>query len=177
MLFRSVNPTVQISTADAADGRFVLGCNVTTNTDGTYHYEYAVYNYTSDSAGASFSVPVPAFATVTNATFRDVSYHSGEPYDGTDWTITTTGGRVRWQCTQTYAQNANANALRWGTLYNFAFDCNAPAGAGTASVDLFKLPASTIGFATKVPSCKMGDIDCSGHVDGADLGLFLSNWG
>ena len=171
-----VNPSVQISTADAADGRYVLGCNVTANANGTYHYEYAVYNYTSDSAGASFGVPVPAAAVVTNATFKDVAYHSGEPFDGTDWTVTTSGGQVKWQCTQTYAQNANANALRWGTLYNFAFDCTVPPNTGAATIGLFKV-SSSVNVVTKVPSCKMGDVDCSGHVDGGDLGILFSNWG
>ena len=39
--------------------------------------------------------------------------------------------------------------------------------------------AGSVTAAVKVPSnpCRMGDLDCNGIVDGADLGTMLSNWG
>ena len=40
--------------------------------------------------------------------------------------------------TETHATNADANALRWGTLYNFRFDANAAPVAGTVTLGLFK---------------------------------------
>ncbi|PHX78607.1 MAG: hypothetical protein CK544_01945, partial [Planctomycetaceae bacterium] len=118
----TVVPTVAYSVADMADGRFIVANNVSLNANGTYHYEYAIYNQNSDSSGGSFTIPIAAGVTVTNATFKDIPYHSNEIYDGTDWTVTNTGTQLTWRCTQTFAQNANANALRFGTLYNFAFD-------------------------------------------------------
>ena len=43
--------------------------------------------------------------------------------------------------TQTYDQNENANALRWGTMYNFWFDADAPpvAEGEEPSVKVFEL--------------------------------------
>ena len=36
------------------------------------------------------------------------------------------------------AQNQNANAIRWGTLYNFRFDSNRPPQAMNATLGFFK---------------------------------------
>jgi len=44
---------------------------------------------------------------------------------------------VTWN-TETLAQNPNANAIRWGTMYNFRFDSNSPPQAATATVGFFK---------------------------------------
>jgi hypothetical protein len=176
--YSTVVPTATITTVDAADGRYIVACNVSNNGNGTYHYEYAVHNLNSDRAGASFSVPVPANVTITNAGFKDIAYHSGEAYDSTDWTFSVAGGQAKWQCTQTFGQNPNANALRWSTLYNFWFDASAPAATGNGSIGHFKVAGSTA-VSTKVPSnpCRAGDLDCNGIVDGADLGGLLSAWG
>ena len=119
------------------DGRFTLGYKITDNGDGTWTYEYALYNMNSDRSGQAFRVPVPASVTLTNIGFHDVDYHSGEPYAGTDWTVTTGGGEIVW-ATQTQAQNVNANALRWGTLYNFRFDANSGPATADLGLDLFK---------------------------------------
>ena len=173
-----VVPTVAYSVVDMADGRFIVGYNVSLNANGTYHYEYAIFNLNSDSSGGSFSVPIPAGVTVTNATFKDIAYHSNEVYDGTDWTISNSGGQLRWQCTQTFAQNANANALRFGTLYNFAFDANSPGVTGNTALGVFKTGASVAvrGLVPATP-CRSGDLDCNGIINGADLGSLLANWG
>ena len=173
-----VNPGASLAIADVADGRFVAGVNAIDNGNGTWRYEYAVLNLNSDSSAASFSVPVPANVTITNAGFRDVTYHSGEPYDGTDWAFTSTGGRATWQCTQTFAQNANANALRFATMYNFWFDASAAPAVGVATIGGFKSPW-TASVNSKVPSnpCVAADLDCNGQVDGADLGQLLGVWG
>ena len=110
---------------DTAQGRFHLGYRVTDNGDGTWHYEYALHNMNSDWGARSFSVPIPAGVAVTNIDFHDVDYHSGEPYSGTDWPVTIGGDQVEWS-TQPETENTNANALRWGTLYNYRFDADQP---------------------------------------------------
>ena len=53
---------------------------------GIYHYEYAVQNLNNERAGQAFTVPIPPGTVVTNVGFHDVDYHSGEVFDGTDWT-------------------------------------------------------------------------------------------
>ncbi|MEI6475592.1 MAG: hypothetical protein WCO75_09385 [Planctomycetota bacterium] len=173
-----VVPSVAYSVVDVADGRYIVGYNTSLNGDGTTHYEYAIFNFNSDNSGSSFSIPIAAGVTVTNATFKDIAYHSNEVYDGTDWTITNTGGVLKWQCTQTFAQNANANALRFGTLYNFAFDASTAGVVGDTTLGMFKTGANVAvrGLVPATP-CRVGDLDCNGIINGADLGLLLAAWG
>jgi hypothetical protein len=117
---------------------FFLGYRVTPAGPGQWHYEYAVQNLNSDQSGYSFSVPANPAINVTNIGFHDVNSHSGDPYDSTDWVGARTGGTVTWAAAQTYAENPDANALRWGTLYNFRFDASAPPVAGSVTLGLFK---------------------------------------
>jgi hypothetical protein len=42
---------------------------------------------------------------------------------------------------ETFAQNPNANAIRWGTMYNFRFDSNRPPQTTNATVGFFKTGA------------------------------------
>jgi len=119
------------------DGRMILGYLATDNGDGTWHYEYALFNMTSHRSAQSFTIPIPSGVTVTNIGYHDVAYHSGEPYSGANWTSDVSGGNLTWQ-TQTFDENENANALRWGTLYNFRFNADAGPGAASAQLGLFR---------------------------------------
>jgi hypothetical protein len=132
--WKVADPSVNLN-MKVGDG-YIVGAKTTALGGGVYHYEYAVMNMVSGRSAGSFSVPLPAGAIVTNIGFHDVDYHSGEPYDGTDWPGVVAGGSVTWSTTP-YGTNPNANALRWGTLYNFRFDCNAPPTTGSASIGYF----------------------------------------
>ena len=116
---------------------FYLAYRVTTAGPGTWHYEYAIQNLSSDQSAGSYTVPVPPGVIVTNIGFHDVAYHSGDPYDGTDWPGVRNAGDVNWATTP-FGTNANANAIRWGTLYNFRFDTNSPPTTGSVDIGLFK---------------------------------------
>jgi hypothetical protein len=133
------DPDVTLAVVDVpGDGRFIVGCRVTDRGGGVWNYEYAIQNIQSDRAGGSFTVPVPAGAAVSGTGFRGVAYHSGEVYSNADWTVNVSGTGVRWQSPQTFVQNPNTNALRWGTLYNFRFDAAAAPAMGTVELGLFK---------------------------------------
>jgi len=97
------------------DGRYIVAYNASDNGDGTWHYEYAVYNNTSEDACDGFSVPVDSSVTVTNISFHDVDCHSGEPYDNTDWSGSHSGNAVSWSAPG-FSPSADRNAIRWGTL-------------------------------------------------------------
>ena len=63
-------------------------------------------------------------------------------------------------------------------MYNFWFDASAAPTTAPATLTGFK-SAWTASLNTKAPSnpCRAADLNCSGAVDGFDLGLLLSNWG
>jgi hypothetical protein len=138
--WRDIDPSVTIREVQVpGEGEFIVAYKVGDNLDGTWRYEYAVFNLNSHLSGGSFSVPILTDSVITNPGFRDVAYHSGEPYDGTDWAldVNPSGGWVTW-ATDDYSVNVNANALRWSTLYNFRFDADSPPQAALASIGLFR---------------------------------------
>jgi len=149
----TIDPGVTVVPADVpGEGRFHLAYVATDNGNGTWRYEFALHNMNSDRAAGSFTVQVPPGSAVGNIGFHDIFYHSGEPYDGTDWVavVDPVGSTVSWS-TEDYATNPDANALRWGTMYNFWFDADSPPQEVMASVGLFK-PGSP----TSVPVALFG---------------------
>ncbi len=161
----------------AGDGRFYAGSRVTDNGDGTWHYEYAIYNMNSKRAAGSFTVPLPLGAVATSAGFHDVDYHSGEPYDLSDWEASVTGARILWSTAETYAEDELGNALRWGTLYNFRFDCDAAPTTGTLRLGLFEPGTDDeVTFAGPHPGGKyiapVEHLQCIGMPDGVQISWF-----
>lgn len=155
------------------EGLFIVAAKVTDLGNGFWQYEYAVQNLNSDRAAQAFSVPIDPGATVFNVGFHDVDYHSGEPYASTDWSFNQTSSTASWS-TETHASNTNANALRWGTLYNFRMDVNRPPSSLPATITLFKpgLPNSVTGLtlvpATPPPQCGNGSIESGEQCDPPD---------
>ncbi len=141
--WQDVHPDVVITeVTDPQGGRIIAGMRAWQQTGqvGTWEYEFAIHNLNSDLSIGSVTIPVDPEATLTNIGFNDVDYHSGEPFDGTDWPATYTPGdsAITWS-TEDFATNANANAVRWGTTYNFRFTANRPPQtAGDASMGWFK---------------------------------------
>jgi hypothetical protein len=129
-----------------------------------------VENVSSDRSGYSFSVPAPDGTQISNVFFRDVDYHSGEPFSNTDWTSQHAGGFYTWNSTQTYAQNQNANALRWGTMYTFSFESTSAPENATAQIELFKpgTGSDTVTFTVAAPTGEppVGTAFCSGDGTG-----------
>jgi hypothetical protein len=130
------------------DGIFFVGYKVTGPTAGVYHYEYAIYNQNLDRAIQSFEVVYPLFPPIVlnNVGFHAPPQHPGFANDGTQgdagyssdpWIFTTSFTSATWNC-QTFAENQNANAIRFGTLYNFRFDSTAPPAETTANIGFFK---------------------------------------
>jgi hypothetical protein len=168
---------VEIGTINVpGEGRYYVANKVTDLGNGLWQYDYAIFNLNSDRSGYAFEVPVPAGITVTNIGFNDVNYHSGEPYSNTDWASARTAGAVRWNSTQTFAQNPNSNALRWGTMYNFWFTANVPPRAGSGTLELFKTGTpGSISPTIRVPGCP-SDVNLDGSVDGDDVIAFFAAW-
>ena len=128
------------------DGLWFMGYKVTNPSAGVWHYEYALFNMNLDRGIQSFSVPLGAGVNVSNIEFHAPPQHPGWPHDGTQgdagfsstpWDVTQDTSSVTWS-TETFATNQNANAIRWGTLYNFRFDADQAPNATNATVGFFK---------------------------------------
>ncbi len=166
---------------DTGEGRYWVAYKTSNNGNGTWRYEYAIYNLSSDLAGGSFIVPVPSNVNVSNAGFNAPANHSGEVFNNTPWSMNRTSGSMAFACTTAYnATNDTGNALRWGTMFNFWFDADsAPAAASaTASMGLYKSPTGkSLDFQVSVPGVAVCDsIDTNGDAispDTADIDYFL----
>jgi len=128
------------------DGIGVVAYKVTSIGPGMWHYEYAIYNQNIDRAIQSFNVPIGVGVSLSNIGFHAPPQQPGWAKDGTvgdagfssaPWTQTLGASSMMWS-SETFVQNPNANAIRWGTMYNFRFDSDAPPQAVNATLGFFK---------------------------------------
>ena len=162
--FSSVGATVRMTPATGAwtgatsstiepepgvDGRAFVVWKVTGPVAGIWHYEYAIHNQNLDRSVQSFSVPLGCGIFVSNTGFHAPPNHPGFPNDGTVgsagfsnavWSPNQIPESLTWN-TETFAQNPNANAIRFGTMYNFRFDANRPPQDVMATVGFLKAGA------------------------------------
>jgi len=172
----------QVEPAPGADGVAFVGYKVTNPSAGVWHYEYAIYNENLDRGIQSFSVPLGLGANVSNIGFHSPPQEPGFPNDGTvgntgfsvaPWTPTQTSTSLSWN-SETFAQNQNANAIRWGTLYNFRFDANSPPQAVNATVGFFKTGSPVI-VAIQAPSAPITPTPTPGSINIAGTISYCSN--
>ena len=135
----------QIEPDPGNDGIWFMGYKVTNPSTGVWHYEYALYNQNLDRSIQSFSVPIGPGVNISNIGFHAPRQEPGWANDGTQgntgfsstpWSVQTSSS-ITWS-TETFAQNQNANAIRFGTLYNFRFDADQPPNPTNATVGYFK---------------------------------------
>jgi hypothetical protein len=149
----------QVEPDPGNDGIWFMGYKVTQPSADVWRYEYALFNMNLDRSIQSFSVPVGAGANVSNIGFHAPPQQPGQPHDGTvgdagyssaPWDVDQQTSSVTWS-TEAFATNQNANAIRWGTLYNFRFDANQPPQTANATVGYFKT-GSPMTVEIQVPS-------------------------
>jgi hypothetical protein len=162
---------VEIKPDATNDGVGTLAYKVTNPSPGVWHYEYAIYNQNLDRGIQSFSIPVGAGVTLSNVGFHAPPQHPAWSNDGTvgsagfsstAWAQTQGSGTFTWS-SETFAQNPNANAIRWGTLYNFRFDSNQPPTVANATIGFFKSGAP-INVQIQVPTTPVANVSVSGRV-------------
>ncbi|MBY0313800.1 MAG: hypothetical protein K2W85_17180 [Phycisphaerales bacterium] len=185
--WKQADPTVRLVFADAPnDGRFYVGCKVTDRGDGTWQYEYAVMNMNSARGAGSFMVPKANSPSVqiTEMDMRTTEQHSGEAFSQTKWAMANEAGGVSFT-TDTFENNAMANAIRWSNTYNFRFVSNRAPVNGSVRIGLFG-PAVNSGDAnflnvagvqvpSNPPSCP-ADFNAVGGVTTADIFDFVNAW-
>lgn len=169
------DPSVTIRTLDVpGEGRFFVGSKATELGQGRWRYEYAVFNLNSDVAGGSFSIPLGNGAIISDITFRDVPYETGEGYDNADWVVQQTTGALTWRSPQTFQENPNSNALRWGTMYNFGFTANRPPADRDGVVSFFKpINPGAMPITLTAPAGCAADMNADGVVSVQDFFNYL----
>lgn len=167
----SPDDSVEVITVDVpSEGRFYVASKVTPQGGGFWRYEYAIFNLNSHRSAGSFSIPIPNGTTIANTGFHDVNYHSGEPFDNTDWPVSVNAAEVKWNSPQTFAQNPNSNALRFGTMYNFWFDADVGPISADATIGLFRTGSpDTVAATVRVPGACKGDCFVDGLRNGLDI--------
>ncbi len=133
--FQSIySPEAAIDNRDV-HSRIIVGAKVEQVGGKRHRYEYAVYNMNSDRGVMQFGVPVGSL-NVTNIGFSAVKSNddglSNEP-----WTNSILDGRLVWTA-KGHAEDPHANAIRWGTTYNFWFEADSPPTVGAVTLRKFK---------------------------------------
>ncbi|MCP3905831.1 MAG: hypothetical protein GY715_19580 [Planctomycetes bacterium] len=176
------DPLVEVKTLQLGfEGRVFVAARAAEVGGGQWRYDYAIFNLSSDRSIGGFRVPVALGATVSDVGFHDVDYHSGELYDNTDWTTNVTPAAVEWTSPQSFDENPNSNAVRWGTMYNYWFTANASPDLGLAHLTPFK-PGTPEVIAVSVRSPGViiacaADLNDNGAVDFADILEIIAAWG
>ena len=154
------------------DGLLVVGSKATQLAPSLWHYEFAVYNMNSDRSVGTVAIPLPAGGSLSNVETHHVPYHDGDGPGGVnftaqEWAFVRDGGHVVFT-TETQAQNPSANAIRWGTLYNFRFDSSAPPASGDVRLGLWKPGTpSFVDAQAEVPGEGPVHMVCAGDASGA----------
>jgi hypothetical protein len=156
LAWQDADPEVEVVPIQLpGEGRLLLAAKATDVGLGVWHYEYALYNMSSHDSVRSFSIPLPAGVAVSAVGFHDVTYRNGDgeggvDFDGTDWPGVVAGGALTWQ-TDAYASDPNANALRWGTTYNFRCDAGAAPVVGDLTLIRYRSDSATVVPGVPVP--------------------------
>lgn len=153
-------------------GEIVVGWKVTNLGGGDYRYNYVVFNYTFDPAIAALSVPVD----VPVQNFGSNSWSeilSGNPADA--WSFQDTATTVSW------TMPTDTNALEWGYVHTFWFECASPPINGTVTLDAYNAyggGALESSFAqVPQPACVCADLNFDGSVDLVDFTMFALCFG
>jgi hypothetical protein len=132
----------QLSEIETPEGNaktyIIVGSKVSTAPGGKFRYDFVVYNMNSNLAVQSLSVPatgVDASSIGFSAAPSNAEIWSNDP-----WQRRVEGGQVTWS-TKGYAEDPNANAIRWGAAYSFWFVSD----KGPANTDVPANADATIG--------------------------------
>ncbi|MBL8746273.1 MAG: hypothetical protein JNK58_07960 [Phycisphaerae bacterium] len=178
---------------ESPDGRSMILSKVFDLGNGSWQYEYAIYNIDMNRQIGSFTVPVPPEVSVTSIGWSAVFSHDeptnvrtelgGKAVDNQAWNSVRNSGDVTWSTDPYLPTSTASNPLRWGTMYNFWFTATTGPTDGLVTAGLFMpgTPTSLDGL-TNVPSAVpppphcMGDADGDNDRDFSDISTILANW-
>lgn len=162
------------------DGRVYLAVVTKDLGNGITRYEYAAHNRDNARGIDEIRIPVCPGATITNFGFHDVDDSAAN-----DWTFTRTGAEAVFTA-------APGNALRWNSIYNIWFDCDAgpsanqnvvlaeaDAGPGaetmllTSTAPMQPALGSNLGFSTVGSNGLAPELAACGDLNTGSLGHFV----
>ncbi|MBZ0113623.1 MAG: hypothetical protein K8J08_14255 [Thermoanaerobaculia bacterium] len=134
--------------------RFVAARRLSVN-DGVlpFHWEIVVQNLNSDTSAHQLVVDLGGAATIGNAGWHGVPFHSGEVWATDPWDVVVDqgNGTVTWS-TDDFATDPDANALRWGQVFTFWFDSDVGPENETTTLSTFKIVDTlTLPFTGELP--------------------------
>jgi hypothetical protein len=119
----------------------IIGSKATQMPGGKFRYDYVIYNMNSDLAIQSLSIPA------TRVDSGSIGFSGGnaggEIWSNDPWQARIESGRVVW-ATKTYSEDKNANAIRWGSTYNFWFIAGGGPTAADGTVGRFKVSSAPV---------------------------------
>ena len=119
------------------EGTIWFGSRVFDEGDGTYRYEYAIFNLNVDRSIGAVRLPWSDGNPLSSSVHKAPEWHSGETFSNTGWSMETGGGEMVWS-SEPYAVNEMANAVRWGNMQNITVITTAQPQTGTVTLDMFK---------------------------------------
>ena len=119
------------------EGTVWFGSRVFDEGDGTYRYEYAIFNLNFDRSIGAMRLPWNAANPLSETRHFGPEWHSGETFTNEDWSMSLEGSEMVWK-PDTFGENELANAVRWANLQNITIVTSAPPSTGTITLDVFK---------------------------------------
>lgn len=121
-----VDTEVMISESNmpGSEERFVLGSHAEELSPGLWRYDYAIFNMNGERGVRQIGITLsgdPSSQILSTETYAPL-YHDelDEVIEHTDWSLRPDfEGLLE---TDTFDSNQNANAVRWGTTYGFAYE-------------------------------------------------------
>lgn len=186
---------VMISTSNFPDidDKFVIGSRVINLGVDHWEYHYAILNLNGDLGVRQLGV-YNLFRTIPDTNVLSTQFDAPSYHDDLDDQIVNTAwdvvaddiiDGVEWS-TETFEQNPDANAIRWGTMYSFSFEAENQGGAtregpdGAVNIQLFG-PGQTINNSYWLPAWAPPHCDCwctpdlngDGELDFIDISQFV----
>ncbi len=167
------------------DGRCYLDLHVSENGNGTYRYEYALYNLDMNRSVSSLTIPVGAGVEISGIGFKAVE-SSDDGFNNEPWAAVRNDAGVTWS-TSPVAEHPDSNPLGWGNLYNFWFDANTAPLDGSVTLGVYRTDlegSDSYSGASRVPGggvvpppegaiFRRGDVDGNGTVELTDAVFVL----
>lgn len=144
--------TIQEVTLDEVGGAkssVYVGSKVIEEAGGQFRYEYVIFNLNSDAAIGMLKLPIGAEQIKIDSNGYSAPKANGEIWSETKWEFGARDRAVSWR-TENADVNPRANAIRWGTAYNFWFRSSKAPRRGEATIGRFKAEASPRSFTAQV---------------------------